>query len=108
MANIVSEFYHDVQFPGHYTQNEVLEKSDDFFLSEFMDLDFLPYQGKILEVGCGTGYTTHVLANTRRDVKIEGVDLVMLFGANNKKFERLSNLFPSLKIIAPAIVAVNS
>ena len=33
-------------------------------------------------------------------IKIEGVDLVLLFGANNKKFERLSNLFPSLKIIA--------
>ena len=37
---------------------------------------------------------------SEKTIKIEGVDLVMLFGANNKKFERLSNLFPSLKIIA--------
>ena len=37
---------------------------------------------------------------SEKTIKIEGVDLVMLFGANNKKFERLSNLLPSLKIIA--------
>ena len=37
---------------------------------------------------------------SEKTIKIEGVDLVLLFGANNKKFERLSNLFPSLKIIA--------
>jgi len=37
---------------------------------------------------------------SEKTIKIEGVDLVMLFGANNKKFEGLSNLFPSLKIIA--------
>ena len=37
---------------------------------------------------------------SEKTIKIEGVDLVMLFGANNKKFEGLSNLFPSHKIIA--------
>ena len=37
---------------------------------------------------------------SEKTIKVEGVDLVMLFGANNKKMERLSNLFPSLKIIA--------
>ena len=37
---------------------------------------------------------------SEKTIKIEGVDLVLLFDANNKKFERLSNLFPSLKIIA--------
>lgn len=36
---------------------------------------------------------------SEKTIKVEGVDLVMLFGANNKKMERLSNLFPSLKII---------
>ena len=37
---------------------------------------------------------------SEKTIKIVGVDLVLLFGGNNKKFERLSNLFPSLKIIA--------
>jgi len=37
---------------------------------------------------------------SEKTIKIEGVDLVMLFGTNNKKMERLSKLFPTLKIIA--------
>ncbi|MBC8267018.1 MAG: PhoH family protein [Flavobacteriales bacterium] len=35
-----------------------------------------------------------------KTIKIEGIDLVMLFGANNKNIEQLSKLFPLLKIIA--------
>lgn len=37
---------------------------------------------------------------SEKTIKIEGVDLVMLFGANNKKIDHLSKLFPTLKIIA--------
>lgn len=37
---------------------------------------------------------------SEKTIKIEGVDLVMLFGANNKKVDRLSKLFPTLKMIA--------
>tara|TARA_B110000495_G_C23033338_1_gene616152 strand:+ start:2220 stop:2987 length:768 start_codon:yes stop_codon:yes gene_type:complete len=74
MAHIVSEFYHDIQFPGHYTQEEVIKKTTDFYLEEFLDLSHLPFKGKILEAGCGSGYTTHVIANVRRDVEITGTD----------------------------------
>lgn len=72
--NNVSEFYHDIQFPGHYTQEEVLKNSDDFFLSKYLKLEYLPFRGSLLEAGCGTGYTTHVISNLRRDVKISAVD----------------------------------
>jgi len=74
MEHVVSKFYHKIQFPGHYTQKEVVEKSEDFFLDEFMKLSFLPFKGKLLEAGCGTGYTTHVISNIRRDIKIKAVD----------------------------------
>ena len=74
LSKIVSKFYHQIQFPGHYTQNEVLEKSSDFFLDEFMSLKYLPFKGKLLEAGCGSGYTTHVIANVRRDIEITGID----------------------------------
>lgn len=72
--HVVSEFYHNIQFPGHYTQDEVLEKSNDFFLSNYLKLQYLPFKGNLLEAGCGTGYTTHVISNLRRDIKINGVD----------------------------------
>ncbi|MBM3910684.1 MAG: class I SAM-dependent methyltransferase [Thaumarchaeota archaeon] len=72
--NEVSEFYHNIQFPGHYTQEEVLRKSNGFFLSKYLKLDYLPFKGRILEAGCGTGYTTHVIANLRRDIKITAID----------------------------------
>jgi len=74
MEHIVSEFYHRIQFPGHFTQNEVIKKSEDFFLSDYIDISYLPFRGKILEAGCGSAYTTHVIASLRRDVKITGVD----------------------------------
>jgi len=74
LAHIVSEFYHQIQFPGHYTQNEVIKKSDDFYLSDFLSLDYLPFRGKILEAGCGTGFTAHTISNVRRDVQILGID----------------------------------
>ena len=37
---------------------------------------------------------------SEKTIKVEGVDLVMLFGPNNKKADHLSKLFPTLKIIA--------
>lgn len=70
----IAEFYHDIQFPGYYTQEEVMKKSQDFFLSKFLKISYLPYQGKILEAGCGTGYTTHIISNLRRDTKITAID----------------------------------
>ena len=74
MEDIVSQFYNEIQFPGHYTQYEVEQKTVNFFLEKQLSLSYLPFKGKILEAGCGTGYTTHVIANLRRDVKILGTD----------------------------------
>jgi len=74
MDKEVSKFYHKIQFPGHYTQKEVMKKSEDFFLADWIRLPYLPFKGKILEAGCGSGYTTHVIATCRRDIEITGID----------------------------------
>lgn len=74
VKSIVSDFYDKIQFPGHYTQKEVIKKSEDFFLQKYLELDFLPHKGKIFEAGCGTGYTTHVIATLRRDIEIIASD----------------------------------
>jgi len=74
MDKEVSKFYHKIQFPGHYTQKEIMKKSEDFLLADWIPLRYLPFKGKILEVGCGSGYTTHVIATLRRDIEITGID----------------------------------
>lgn len=89
--NIVSDFYHEIQFPGHYTQNEVIKKSEDFFLEKYMELDFLPHRGRIFEAGCGTGYTTHVISTVRRDVDILASDFSVGSLEFAKKFSQQNN-----------------
>lgn len=71
---IVSEFYDEIQFPGHYTQDEINSKSEQFYLRDIITIHHLPFKGKILEAGSGSGMTTHLMANTRRDVSILGLD----------------------------------
>ena len=74
MKTHVSSFYDQIQFPGFYSQKEIIKKSQDFFLSPYLKIAFLPFKGKILDAGCGTGYTTHIIANLRTDVEIKGID----------------------------------
>lgn len=95
MAHKVEDFYHEIQFPGHFSQKEVLKKTEEFFLAEFLTLDYLPFKGKILEAGCGTAYTTHVIANLRRDVQILGTDFSkgsLEFASNFTKQNNYQNI----------------
>lgn len=74
MKQEISDFYHKIQFPGHYTQKDVMEKYDDFYLEDHMMIEHLKYHPKILDAGCGTGFTTHVISSIRRDAEILGID----------------------------------
>ena len=85
MKQDVAKFYNEIQFPGFYTQKEIIKKSQDFFLSKHLKISSLPFKGKIFEAGCGTGYTTHIIANLRRDVQIIGTDI------SKKSLEYASN-----------------
>ena len=74
VSDKVSSFYHNVQFPGLYDKKEINAKTSDFYLKDFLELKFLPYHAKILDAGCGTGFTTHVIASCRHDTNILGID----------------------------------
>jgi len=74
MESNVSEFYNKIQFPGLYTMKDIIKKSEDFFLAEYLDISYLPFKSKILDVGCGTGYTSHIIATIRRDIQLTGID----------------------------------
>ena len=91
MEHTVSKFYHKIQFPGYYTQNEVIDKTENFFLDDFTKLPYLPFKGKLLEAGCGTGYTTHVIANVRRDIQITAIDFSEGSLEFAKKFSKENN-----------------
>lgn len=70
----VSEFYNKIQFPAHYTQEDIIKKIDDFYLEKYLMVEHLKPQPKILDAGCGTGFTTHVISSLRRDADILGID----------------------------------
>jgi len=74
MKQRVSEFYNKIQFPGHYTQKNVMEKYDDFYLEKYLAISYLKSRPKILDAGCGTGFTTHVISSLRTDAEILGID----------------------------------
>lgn len=95
MTTSISKFYNEIQFPGLYNSKEIFKKSHDFFLKKFLDLDFLPFKGKLLEAGCGTGYTTHIIGSLRRDVEITGIDFSeksLEFASNFSKTNNFSNI----------------
>ena len=74
MEQNVSEFYNKIQFPAHYTQEDVIKKYGDFYLEGFISFTYLKHHPKILDAGCGTGFTTHVISSLRRDAEILGID----------------------------------
>ena len=93
--DFVSQFYHNVQFPARYNEKEVDEKTFDFYLQEFLELKFLPFHAKILDAGCGTGFTTHVIASLRRDIDILGIDfsdMSLMFAKNYAKKNKMKNV----------------
>ena len=93
--DIVSQFYHNVQFPAKYNEDDVLKKTYNFYLQEFLELEYLPFQAKILDAGCGTGFTTHVIASLRNDTNIMGIDfsdMSLLFAKNYAEKNKIKNV----------------
>jgi len=93
-TKFVEEFYRNVQFPAKYTSEEVLDKTTNFYLKKYLKLRFTPFKAKILDAGCGTGFTTHVIASMRHDTDITAIDLSknsLSFAENYSKKENVQN-----------------
>lgn len=71
----VKEFYSKIKFPGIYTLDD-LKFYDDLLGNKFL----LPYDNKItgneqiLDIGCGTGFITNLIARRHPGVSIDAVD----------------------------------
>jgi len=51
-----------------------MKKYVDFYLDEYLTITHLKSHPKILDAGCGTGFTTHVISSLRREAEILGID----------------------------------
>lgn len=71
----VKEFYGKIKFPGPYTLNDL-----DFYKDILANKFLLPYdnmiQGneRILDIGCGTGFITNLIARRHPGVVIDAID----------------------------------
>lgn len=75
VASQVRKFYSEIKFPGLYTIDELA------FYQDVISNDFLSIYNngiqdctQILDVGCGTGFITNLLAIKNPDVLIDAVD----------------------------------
>ena len=87
----IQNFYSEIKFPGLYSVDDLnfyQESIDNKFLSMYNT----GIQGSktILDIGCGTGFITNLLAIKNPDIKIDAVDFsdsidfAWRFGIKNK------------------------
>jgi SAM-dependent methyltransferase len=101
-------FYEDVKFPNYDdidNFSSLIDKSEKSILPKLLD-DQLPYNSKILEVGCGTGQLTNFLKRYGRtlvgtDISIESLKLAEKFREENEidnvRFIRMNLFKPCFK-----------
>ena len=71
----VKKFYGEIKFPGLYTIDE-LSFYKDSIPNDFLSIYNNGVQGciRILDVGCGTGFITNLLAMKNPNIIIDAVD----------------------------------
>lgn len=75
LESSVKDFYSTLQFPGHYTL-ENLEYYDDIVINPYLKFYDEAVQGNttVLDIGCGSGFITNFLARRHKTVKFDAVD----------------------------------
>tara|TARA_B110000503_G_scaffold28131_1_gene44935 strand:+ start:16752 stop:17432 length:681 start_codon:yes stop_codon:yes gene_type:complete len=70
----IKEFYDTITFPGLYTADDVIEYGDYLIYERY--LRFLEEHDvkTILDVGCGSGYITNIIATNFPNIKIVALD----------------------------------
>lgn len=91
----IQNFYSAIKFPGLYSVDDLnfyQEKIDNKFLSMYNT----GIQGSktILDIGCGTGFITNLLAIKNPDIKIDAVDFCdsIKFASNFSKEHNITNV----------------
>jgi SAM-dependent methyltransferase len=70
----IKEFYDTVTFPGLYTASEVVDYGDYLIYERYLKFIETNKIETILDIGCGSGYITNVIAYNFPNIKIVAVD----------------------------------
>ena len=95
----IQSFYMDTPFPNYddiENAATLREKSRKQIYAQLLD-DQIPYTGKVLEVGCGTGQTCNLLAMTKTRI-VFGADMTLNSLKLGDKF-RQENKIKNLKFV---------
>jgi len=71
----VKDFYSKLQFPGHYTIEDLDFYADDV-VNDYLKIfdDAAQHATRVLDVGCGSGFIVNFLANRYPNITFDAVD----------------------------------
>ena len=70
----IKDFYDTVTFPGLYTANDISNVEDYLIYERYLNFIEAHDIKTILDVGCGSGYITNIIANHFPSIKIVALD----------------------------------
>jgi SAM-dependent methyltransferase len=70
----IKEFYDTVVFPGLYTKEDITNVEDYLIYERYLDFIEANDIKTILDIGCGSGYITNIIANHFPHIQITAVD----------------------------------
>lgn len=70
----IKEFYDTVTFPGLYSADDIVNHDDWLIQDRYLDFFEKNSVSTLLDIGCGSGFVTNVIAYNNPNLKIVAVD----------------------------------
>lgn len=83
----IKEFYDTITFPGLYSIEDILNVEDYLIYERYLDFIENNNINTILDIGCGSGYITNIIANKFPHIQIVAID----FSSTIEHGKKISN-----------------
>lgn len=87
----IRDFYSSVKFPGTYSAEEVTDHGDYLIYERYLRFFEVNDIKTVLDVGCGTGFITNIIAHNFPHIKIVAVDFSDAIDHGKKISKELGN-----------------